>query len=101
VATARAVVIPSVSDISPNLALEALASGTPVILTRYSGYPWGRESGVLRVEPDDTASLREALHEVAETASYERLRKNAEKFRCPFGKQEWQAAYDSLIRNTL
>lgn len=101
IARARAVAIPSYSDISPNIALEALSLGTPVILTRYSGYANGEETGVLRIEPDDTGSLRAALLKVADDAAYKKLQKQAATFVSPVTPEDVGGQYESLMEKLL
>jgi glycosyltransferase involved in cell wall biosynthesis len=56
-------VLPSVSDASPLVIAEAMASGTPVLATRIAGVPSlvrEGETGLL-VDPGDVAGLAEAL----------------------------------------
>ena len=71
---ARAVIVPSFSDISPNLALEALAAGVPAILTRYNGYGFTEADGVLPIEPLPDSSFLNAYRRIANPVVYKKLR---------------------------
>jgi glycosyltransferase involved in cell wall biosynthesis len=71
-AAADVVVVPSVVDEAgnvdglPNVALEALATGTPVIASRVGGLPSAIEDGVTGrlVPPGDPVALATAIHEL-------------------------------------
>lgn len=71
---------PSLTEGTPNVVLEAMALGTPVIATAVGGVPdliEHLESGVL-VAPGDSASLAAAIHaSFASRAERERLAQNA------------------------
>jgi glycosyltransferase involved in cell wall biosynthesis len=73
--------IASVSEASPNVILEAMAAGLPVVATRVGGIPELVEDGTsgLLVEPRNSASLAEAL--VALLADEDRRRSMGEKGR--------------------
>lgn len=54
-------VIPSVTEISPNVALEARASGLPVLLTEETGLSDALSQGMLRAQMPDSHALLAAL----------------------------------------
>ncbi len=68
--TARCVVVPSVSEVSPNIVLEALAYGVPVVCTADTGIRSDAPPGVLFTDPLDIDALTAALQEMADDASY-------------------------------
>jgi glycosyltransferase involved in cell wall biosynthesis len=87
-------------------ALEAMASGTPVVCSRIGGLPEVVEHGVtgLLVEPGDGDGLRDALDElVRDRALAARLGRNAreralERFTWDACAMRCLAAYDELLR---
>ena len=76
---ARAVIVPSFSDISPNLALEALAAGVPAILTKHNGYNIGGEGGVVPIDPLLDTSFLDAYRRIANPVTYKKLKNAAAK----------------------
>ena len=76
---ARAVIVPSFSDISPNLALEALAAGVPAILTRHNGYGFTEADGVLPIDPLLDTSFLDAYRRIANPVTYKKLKNAAAK----------------------
>lgn len=77
-ASSKAIFLPSLSDISPNIVLEALALGTPAILTQYTGYALSRSEGVISIDPLDNASIQDALSEIANPNKYAMLQEAAQ-----------------------
>ena len=69
--------LPSVSEGCPNVVVEALACGTPVVASRVGGIPELVQDGVhgILVNPQDAASLAQGLkHALQHTWDRERLR---------------------------
>ncbi|RJQ36824.1 glycosyltransferase [Candidatus Parcubacteria bacterium] len=65
IAAVAAVALPSLSDVSPNLVLECIAAGTPVLLTRETGFAeWIGDLAVL-VDPLDEAMIAAGIAAVA------------------------------------
>lgn len=71
---AEAVVIPSHSEGSPNVLLEALAAGQPVVATAVGGVPEIAEDGktALLVEKSDVAGLAAAIGRITESGDLRR-----------------------------
>ncbi|MDZ4227325.1 MAG: glycosyltransferase family 4 protein, partial [Patescibacteria group bacterium] len=69
-----AVVLPSISDITPNYIIDAIRCGKPFLLTKYSAYAqrFG-EYGVI-VDPLDEADMSRGIEKLADTGNYRRLR---------------------------
>ena len=74
---ATAVVISSLSDISPNIVIEALAFGVPVLLTKHCGYAFGEADGVLRVDPFDEKDLARGFSRLLDSRQRSVLKRNA------------------------
>lgn len=61
IASAACVVLPSLSDVAPNLILEAASCGTPVLVTKESGIrEYISDSGVF-IDPQDIVEMAEKL----------------------------------------
>lgn len=66
-------VLPSLSDICPNTAVEALASGVPCLMTREHGLPRPL-GGVMEVHPQDEDAWIEAFKQLSDHVVYAQLR---------------------------
>ena len=73
---AAAVIIPSLSDVSPNLVVEALELGVPVLLTKHCGYTFGEAEGVLRVDPLDENDLARGFSRLLNSRQRSILKQN-------------------------
>jgi len=96
--SARAVIIPSLSDVSPNLVLEALALRTPAVLTVHSGYTFDASQGVLRIDPLSNDSLRQALGLLEYKDSYRALKAAITNIQPSPSFDEAADRYQQLIR---
>lgn len=67
-------VLPSVSEGTPRVLLEAMSNGVPVIATKVGGIPFTVQDGTngRLVEPLDSAALARAIIEVAQDTSFRR-----------------------------
>jgi glycosyltransferase involved in cell wall biosynthesis len=81
IATARGLVIPSLSEVSPNLVFEAIALGTPVILTEDTGVRSMVEGVVRFVDPLSEPALVEALREMTDPIRYGEWRERVRGYR--------------------
>lgn len=75
--TARCLVLPSVSEVSPNIVFEALAHGVPVICTADTGIREHSPAGVVFVETTDEHALTEAMLDLCDPSTYVRVREFA------------------------
>ncbi len=76
----RALIIPSLSEISPNLALEALSMGTPVILTRDCGMRERLDEYVDWIDPLSTESIARVLADYLDSGTLALKRERARSF---------------------
>jgi glycosyltransferase involved in cell wall biosynthesis len=78
---AYAVAVPSVSDVAPNVVIDAIRCGKPFLLTKYSGYAdrFG-EYGIL-VDPLSIEDMTRGIKELADPAVYSRLCKRIAEFK--------------------
>lgn len=65
--------LPSLTDICPNIVLEALASSVPVLMTKEHGLPPGF-GGVVELPPMDQAAWMAAIRRLSDSEEYGRLR---------------------------
>lgn len=72
IAHAYAVVIPSLSEVSPNLALEAIACGKPVVVTAETGIAEEIAEAALFVDPLDARDIAEKMKALLDPAEYAR-----------------------------
>jgi glycosyltransferase involved in cell wall biosynthesis len=84
--------LPSVREGCPNVMLEALASGRPVVATRVGGIPeLARDDNALLVPPSDPGALAEAL-----AASWSRAW-DPENLRAGVAQYSWETSARALI----
>lgn len=69
-----AVAIPSLSEVSPNTALDAIRFGKPLILTKECGYAERFGAGAVLVDPKDEASIKAAIELLCSPVAYEGAR---------------------------
>jgi glycosyltransferase involved in cell wall biosynthesis len=89
-----AVLLPSITEISPNYILDALRLHKPFIMDKYSGFAeWLAPYGLL-VDPLDENDIARAIEELSELAGYERAVKKAAAF-------SYVRTYDDVARDFL
>lgn len=89
-----AVVLPSITEISPNYILDALRFKKPFIMDKYSGFAgWLGPHGTL-VDPLDENDIARALETLAEPAGYEEALKKAAAF-------SYVRTYDDVAQDLL
>lgn len=75
-----AVVLPSISDVTPNYIIDAIRCGKPFLLTKYSGYAERfRQYGVI-VDPVSIDDMTRGVLELAEDKSYDQYKKRIAEF---------------------
>ncbi|MDD4290519.1 MAG: glycosyltransferase family 4 protein [Patescibacteria group bacterium] len=60
---ARAVILPSYTDISPNTALECISLGLPFIMTKEHGFDW-MKNYILEFDPKDDNQIKDAINKI-------------------------------------
>ncbi len=92
--TSYAVIIVSVSEVSPNLALEALNYNKPLILTRECGLSGLLKNTVLLVDPLDVHGITEKILFLTRPDNYQQYQQRSERFIKLHG---WQAIAEELL----
>lgn len=78
--TARALVIPSLTELGPNMAMEALALGVPVILTKDCGVRDRLGDAVAWIDPRDPEDIAHALCSLMNADMYVSAKNRAQAF---------------------
>jgi hypothetical protein len=68
-----AVAIPSISEVAPNSAIDAIRCGKPLILTKHSGYAERYKEMAIIIDPLDHADMVRGIKDIADPVIYERL----------------------------
>ncbi len=74
--TCRFIVIPSFSEVSPNLALEALALHVPVILTKESGFYDTFRNVMVWIDPFDIEDITQSIMALMDDDTYQTIHAN-------------------------
>lgn len=69
ITNASMVVLPSLSDMSPNIVLEALSLGCPVVLTKENGLPENIKSQCLLINPMNVEDIKNGILQALEKKS--------------------------------
>ncbi|MDP3727239.1 MAG: glycosyltransferase family 4 protein, partial [bacterium] len=88
IARARALVLPSFSDVSPNIILECMAAGTPFLLTRETGFYETLKGAGVFVDPLNENDIAGKLHILMDGEAYTAERERLLKFN---GARSWEA----------
>lgn len=75
-----AVILVSVSDISPNMILDAVRTNTPFIVTKHTGLHDKLKDIGIFVDPENTADIRDAVHFLSDVGNYEAQRQKIISF---------------------
>lgn len=92
--TARCLVLPSVSEVSPNIVFEALAHGVPVICTADTGIREHVPTGVMFADTCDEDALARSLLDMCDPSTYLSVREAA---RTPLPAR----TYDTVAKEML
>ncbi|MCB9798583.1 glycosyltransferase family 4 protein [Candidatus Nomurabacteria bacterium] len=96
-ARAKATVIPSLSEISPNTLLESIAAGTPVICTDECGYRENFDEVVSFFNPRSVEELVAQIRRHQDDAQYKEIEQKVQSFRI---EQTWDTlveAYQQIL----
>lgn len=88
------VVLPALTDISPNFALECLRLGVPIILTRETGFYEKYQDQVIFFDPTNPAELRDKIISMLDQARYKRY---SEVIQDP----KFQTSWDDVVTQHL
>ena len=80
IASARAFLLPSLSDVSPNVILDCLSLGTPFLLTRETGFHEVLKDVGLFVDPKDESDIAAKLRELLNPSFYAAYRERILRF---------------------
>lgn len=81
--TCKFVIIPSLSDISPNLALECLSMAKPVILTQYTGLDSQIMSYFISIDPESEIDIKNKIEYLLQAKNLENYHQKLEKIHPP------------------
>lgn len=92
--TARALIIPSLSELGPNMAMEALSVGLPVLLTRDCGVHDRMDNVAVWIDPKNPTHIAERMCECMDDAWYRELKKRLDA-------SAYTHSYDEMGREFL
>lgn len=95
IASARTVLLPSLSDISPNIILDCLETGTPFLLTKETGFYESLKDIGLFVDPLDDGDIKEKMGKLLNPAAYEEYRERLRQFA---KTRTWDEIADEWLR---
>jgi glycosyltransferase involved in cell wall biosynthesis len=78
----RALIIPSLSELMPNLASEALSLGLPVLLTKDCGARECFDGAVTWIDPKSPENIAAAMCELLSEERYQEEKRKAASFAC-------------------
>jgi glycosyltransferase involved in cell wall biosynthesis len=90
---ARGVVVPSLSEVSPNVAAEALSLGVPVVLTRYNGLAPTLQQRCVLVDPESVDSIYDGLTQLLVLAASRRQSMEAD-----FSNQHIATSWNTIVQ---
>ena len=91
-----AVILPSISDDSPNLILDAISYGKPFILTKESGYYQKFKDIGLFVDPFSESDIAEKILILADPVEYEKYRQKMASYNFTHSYREMASEYLKL-----
>jgi glycosyltransferase involved in cell wall biosynthesis len=91
---ARALIVPSLSETGPIIALESLAMGVPVILTQDCGMRYRYKDSVMYIDPKDPENIRDAMLRMMDDETYQQYKTKAIAF-------SYKYTYDDVAQEFL
>jgi glycosyltransferase involved in cell wall biosynthesis len=98
---ARALVVPSLSETGPIIALESLAMGIPVILTEDCGMRYRYQDAVMYVDPKDPESIKDAMLRMTDEQTYQTYRQKARQFSYTFTYDDVALAFIEAYKKLI
>ena len=92
--TVKFFVLPSFSDVGPNVVAEAIGAKTPVIMTKESGYAEHVAQKAILIDPHDETDIQKALQEMMNEETRQHYAKNLGTV----AKREWDEVIDDWQR---
>lgn len=93
-----AVLLPSISDVSPNLIYESVQRGKPFLVTKYTGLPKEFKQCGVYVDPIDSADIQRGVIELMNAERYAYFKSNIPKV---WKENTWENIADNLIRGLI
>lgn len=82
------VLVPSISDISPNIVLESIALGKPVVVTKECGYYQDYQDQLIFINPFDKVDIIKKINSLLDRKVYQDYQKSLEKINM---NHDWEA----------
>lgn len=92
-----AVILPSISEVSPNLILDAIRFGKPFIMTRESGYAERFKSIGLLVDPFNEKDIAEKIAALADDSTYAEYSEKVRNFSFTHSYRDMASEYLKLL----
>ncbi len=96
---AYAVLIPSLSEISPNLAIDAVTYGIPAIVTEDCGIKDRIDNFVVWVNPDDPVSIASGIEKILDNKEYMDLVSRLSRFNFVHSGEDIISEFVSVFNN--
>jgi len=100
IAQADLLVLPSLDDAFPNVVLEAMAVGTPVIATEVGAVPEMLEFKECLVPPGNANALAERISQALNSSLYKKLERQIEK-RAQYYSFNWCQRFEDVLYNMV
>ncbi len=85
----RFFILPSVTEISPNLALECIGLGQPIILTKETGLKSDLTNNLIKINPLSEDDIRDKINFLLKTDNLIKYRQELKNLK--IGQREWKA----------
>lgn len=95
---ARALIIPSLTELSPNMALEALSMGLPVFLTQDCGAHDILEGAVIWINPRSPEDIAQKMCELMNDEQYRKAKERTKTFSYTHSYDDIASEFTHIIR---